>query len=258
MSEASWYDTGFEGTEREANRSRMVYGPRRLWIPAGASKEIVMVDDSPFCIYEHNPKIGGKWQNWFTCLKGVYDDVACCDVLGDSSYRYYVGYFTVVDCSEWTDRNGVKHQYEVKLLPAKMKTLKKFKRKKEDKGSLVGAMFTAFREDSRSPSVGDEFEFKREVDLNKLFEVAVYSNKKLKEVFALAEKENRIDELAQTFQVTREAEGVAKTLVPFNYFELLKPMPPADVKRFLLGVDDPDASAGGGDDSGPDEDDVPF
>lgn len=176
--------------------------------------------------------------------------------MGATSYRYYVGYFTVVDCSEWTDSKGVKHQYEVKLLPAKMKTLKKFKRKKEDKGSLVGAMFTAFREDSRSPSVGDEFEFKREVDLNKLFEVAVYSNKKLKEVFSLAEKEGRVDELAQTFQVIREAGGgITKTLVPFNYFELLKPMPPADVKRFLLGVEDPDASAG---DSKADEDDVPF
>lgn len=181
----SWYDTGFGGMKHEEDRLAALSGPQRFWIPSGGNKLFVFLDDEPCCIYEHNPKINGSWKNWITCLNGVSDDIPCCEILGDKT-KYYVGYFTVIDCSDYTDKKGNKYQYELKLLPAKIKTLKKFRRKKEERGSLVNTLFKATREDDKSPSCGDEFEFQREADLAKLLPLVIYKGKKLVELIAKA------------------------------------------------------------------------
>lgn len=43
----SWYNTGFSGINDEERRLDEAQGPHRLWIPGGASKEVVWVDDEP-------------------------------------------------------------------------------------------------------------------------------------------------------------------------------------------------------------------
>ena len=76
-------------SKKEAAKQEKKYGPRRLYLKGGTSRDVVFVDDNPACIYEHNPKMNGNWRNWMTCLQGVNDDVVCCQKLGLDS-RYYV------------------------------------------------------------------------------------------------------------------------------------------------------------------------
>jgi hypothetical protein len=236
-----WYETGmekgFDGIKREQERIDSMGGPRRIWMPPDSSKDLVFVDDVPAAIHEHNPKINGDWKNWITCLKNIEDTVPCCDILGANT-RYYVGYFTVIDCTPWTDKKGNTYQYELKLLPAKLKTLKKLQRKKEARGSLIGAKFKATREDKKSPTVGDEFEFIGEADMAKAFASANYHNKKMTELFAAAgQNPDALAKLKKTFQVATDANGlVVPKLVPFNYMQILQPMSSSEMKSFLSGA----------------------
>lgn len=232
----SWYEQGFEGMDTEQRRMDDQQGPGRVWIPGGASKEVVWGDDEPVCVHEHNPKINGTYRNWFTCLQGVYDEVVCCMQLGPSS-RYYCGYLTAIDCSEWEDNRGNKHQYEMRLAQLKMKSLKKFRRKKEDKGSLVGTMWRLTREDDNAPICGDDWEFMRDVDMSKMFSFVNYRGKRLEDLFAEAERDaEAMARLTRVFQLKPNESGKLPRVIPaFNYFEILKPKTPKDL-RLLLGA----------------------
>lgn len=262
----SWASEGFSGVKAEEERLATMYGPNRVWIPAGGSQEWVFVDDTPFCFHEHNPKISGNWKNWMTCLQNVSDDgVPCCEILGAKS-RYYTGYLTVVDLSKWTDKKGNVHQYEIKLVGAKLKTLKKLERKKKDRGSLVGCIFKVTREDDKSPNVGDDFEFVREADLTKLFDVTNYKGKKLAELYAKAvEDPTQMNVLKKTFNVLLGDDKKPLPKIPtFNYYSLFEPKSAKDIRTMLSGVkieswdDDNDKAAGDKAAAGGADEDVPF
>lgn len=257
----AWASEGYEGTKREEDRIAQQYGPNRMWMPVGTSKEVIFLDDEPVCFHEHNPKINGDWKNWLTCLQAVSDDGApCCEILGAKS-RYWVGYFTVVDCSKWTDKKGNTYQYEIKLLPAKLKSLKKFQMKKKDRGSLVGCLYKAARSDDKAASIGDEFEFVKDADLTKLYDVANYRGKKMAELYSKAvENEDAMRNLKRTFKLQMGTDGKPlPKLVPFNYYALFEPKSAKDVRMMLAGVK-PDER--GGEDNEPKggsaSDDIPF
>lgn len=248
----SWASEGFDGVKGEEERLATMYGPNRVWIPPGGSQEWVFITDTPFCFHEHNPKIGGNFKNWLTCLKNVSEDgVPCCEILGDKS-RYYTGYFTVVDLSKWTDKKGNVHQYEVKLVGAKLKTLKKLERKKKDRGTLIGSIFKVTREDDKSPNVGDDFEFVREASLEKLFDVANYKGKKLAELYAKAiEDPTQMNVLKKTFDLQLGDDKKPLPKIPsFNYYSIFEPKAAKDVKSMLANVKiedfDDDTKDGGG------------
>lgn len=230
----SWYNTGFEGIGAEQARIEANQGPQRFFVPKGQEKELVFVDDDPFCLYEHSPKINGTYRNWMTCLQGVHEDAVCCKIVGPQS-RYYCGYLTVVDCSRWKDSKGNEHQYELRLICAKMKVLKKFRRKKETIGALSGHMFNAIREDGLSPQCGDEFEHRREVNMEKLFPLVTYRGKKLMDLWAEAEdKPEAMASVTRTFQIKPDENGQLPRVIPaFNYFQLLKPKEPKEAKILL-------------------------
>lgn len=260
----SWYQSGFGGMAEEQQRLDAMQGPGRLWIPQTKEKEIVYIDDDPCCIYEHNPKIGGNYRNELTCLQGVSDDVVCCQVLGPNS-RYYVGYFTVVDCSLWTDNKGNEHQYEMRLMGAKMRSLKLIRRKKDDAGSLIGKMFKHYRTDDRSASIGDDISFKRDVNLEKMFPVVCYRGKKLADMWKEAEEDPaKMLKVTSTFNIKPGEDGkLPRTIPQFNYFEVLKPRGPQEL-RLSLGAVEPDDDGPGpspstsGASSSVKQDDVPF
>lgn len=244
----SWYQTGYAGMPQEAVRQGQLYAPNRLWIPAGQKKDEVFIDDEPCCIREHNPKLKGDWKNWFTCLEGIYDDVVCCDQLGSNS-RYYVGYYTICDASEYTDKKGNKHQYELKFLPAKWKTLNKLKLKREDRDGFVGSLYTVIRSDEKSPSCGDDFEFKRAVDMDKLFDLANYRGKRLVDLYNKARQDDiAMEALKKVFKLEFDANGnLLDKIVPFNYMELLKPKTPKELRDLLKGYSPEGADADTGD-----------
>jgi len=270
MSE-SWHSQGYDGIDKEEARIQASKVANRLWIRGGSGKDLVLIDDVPFCIKEHNAKVNGSWRNHHTCMENVSEE-AChsCETLGERS-RAFTGYLTTVDCSLSVDRKGNKYQFEVMLVGGKLSQLKKWKRKKEDKGSLVMTKWKVHREDDQKPSTGDEWEFDGEVkSQEKLFEVANYRGKLLSELWDDAEKDpKKMEILKKTFQVETDENGkLVRRVVPINYMEQLKPRGNKYIKDLLRGVDPDEAtgrsgtSAGGssgssGGDEGK-EDPVPF
>ena len=233
----SWYQKGYSGIPKEQQRLEEMQGPQRFYVPAEKQKEFVFVDDDPFCLYEHNPKINGSFRNWITCLQGASDDAVCCKILGPNT-RYYCGYYTIVDCSKWKDQKGNEHQFEMRLIQAKMRTLKKFERKKTDKGTLVGCLYRATRDDDKAPSCGDDFDFVKEADMEKLFEVTCYRGEKLSALWAEAEqKPEAMERIVRTFQIEPENGKLPKIVPAFNYFNVLKPKNPKELKLELAAAD---------------------
>lgn len=257
----SWYNQGFKGVENEERRIAASATPNRLWIPAGTGRDIVLIDDEPFEIYEHNARINNSWRNHHTCMKGMEDTCISCTTLGAQS-RYYVAYLSGVDLTATTDKKGNKYQYEQKLIGAKLGLAKKWRRKKEDRGSLLFTRWKVHREDAKKPATGDEWEYVEtltEEKLEKLFELANYRGKKLTEHWEKAEQDaGYLQALQRQFLLPEMDNGrLPRTLVPFNYFELLKPMGNDAAKSFIAGAakDDDEAPAAP---EGADEDDVPF
>ncbi len=251
----SWYQAGYEGIAKEEQRIATASGPNRLWMPAGSKRELIFVDPEPIAIYEHQAKINGSWKNFFTCLRGIEDTCPGCEELGEKT-RYYVGYYTAVDATGWTDKKGNKHQFEACLVPAKLKSLKKLKRKGQDRTEaggegLRGCLFSAARDDDKDPAIGSEFEYVRTVDLDKLFQTAMYKGKRLVELWDKAEADsNALVTLQKIFQVRMHEGKPVREMVPFNYMEVLKPLGTKDFRAAIKGADT------GGDAVG--ADDVPF
>lgn len=264
----NWFSTGFgsavkQEQDREANATWL---PDRFWIPTGQSREIVFVDEAAGAFREHNAKINGNWRNWITCAAPLMEagEVApCCEKLGADS-AYMVSMVTIIDCSKWTDKKGNTRQFEIKVLPAKYKTAQKLERKnselqKEGK-SLVGRLYKVTRETDKSPAVGDDYEYVREVDMTKLFELATYKGKKVADLFAAAQDAEGIEKLMRTFSVMKGTDGsIPRKLVPFNYQKLYWPKTPNEIKSLLHGYvpTEDDDRGGGGKSRGADEN-VPF
>ena len=257
MSGSSWFDTGFEAVGNTVEKNDAArdagFGPSRYWMPPDTEKKLVFIDDVPVAVYEHNPKLNGSFRNWITC-----DNDVCCEELGADS-RYYVGFLTVVDMDKWTDKKGREHQFELRLYPAKSKTLKKLKRRQEKAGISLKVV-DVVREDVKSPNVGDSFEFGRDADAEKLFEVALYNGTPLTKLWVEAAADAyKMEALKKVFQLEFNADGdLVEKVVPFNYYEVLKPKGPEAIKSFLGAG----GSGGGkGSDSGPKdfpEDLIPF
>lgn len=259
----SWYSTGYDGVDREKERIARAGGPNRYWMKEGTTREVVFIDDEPLCVYEHQWRANGHWRNTCTCLKDTNDITPCCEKLGEKS-RSFVGFYTAVDCTKHTDSKGNSYQFEVKLFPAKLKTLGVLRRKKESKGSLIGAMFRVTRDTSDDPNCGNDFEFVREADLEKLFAVANYRGKKLPDLYKeAAEKPDVLARLKEVFQLSLDSNGViVPKIFPFNYYDLLAPKDPKEV-RAMLGSYVPEAEdggtgGGGGAGYGSADDSIPF
>lgn len=260
----NWYNTGYDGINKEEQRIQSMSGPNRLWIPAGSGRDLVLVDDDAFCIYEHNAKINGSWRNHHTCNQGFEPSCESCVRLGDKS-KAYTGYLTCCDCTLHTDKKGNKYQYELKLVGAKLGLLKKWRRKKDERGSIAMTKVKIHREDDKKAATGDEWEFGEVVkDPKKLFELANYRGKKLTELWDKAEEnEQAMKLLKQVFQLQVNEDGsLVRTLVPFNYMEVLKPRGNAWVKD-MLGGRSRDELQGKGDEgeggaASSNEDDIPF
>jgi hypothetical protein len=211
-------------------------------MPAGAAKEIVFVDAVPFTFYEHNARINGNWKNWTTCLAPVTEegDPECCRTLGADS-RYRVSMLTIIDCSKWTDKKGNTRQYEIKVLPAKYKTSQKLERKQADlvsqDKSLAGRLYRVVRETDKSPAVGDDYEFVREVDMTKLFELATYKGKPLSELYAQAEEDpEMLAKMQSVLAVSKRDDGTLEKVVPnFRYDLVFAPKTPGEVRQLLGG-----------------------
>lgn len=250
MENKSWYSTGFTSAVAADKRDFTSYAPDRVWIPAGQSRDLVFVDDAAISFDEHNAYLNGSWKNWMTCAAPISDEgePECCKILGRDT-RYRVTMLTVVDCSKWTDKKGNTRQYEIKVLPAKYKTAQKLDRKsselaKEGK-NLIGRLYKVVRETDKSPSVGDEYEFTRDVDMNKLFELVTYKGKKLVDLYAQADDSpEAFAKLSRIFAISKGPDGkVVRKIAPFRYDAVFAPKMAREIRETLAGYVRKDDSA---------------
>lgn len=165
---------------------------RRFFIPVGADTKITFLDgkldadgvlDAPR-YFEHQIFMGGKWTNWFTCVK---EEEPCpvCEGGNDSSY---VAVFTVIDHSEWkSPKTGIVYKDQRKLFICKRNTFKILQKKADKQGGLAGCTFDVSRMSDKDASVGNDFDFCEKRTKSEL--IAAYPNLKDEMMKADYEKE---------------------------------------------------------------------
>lgn len=236
MAKAKWYTKGSAGVKRskqvdeEARARSADRGPRRFYLPADTVAKVTFLDTPSFFLMEHNLKINGKFQNFFTCIQ----DVETCPLCEDGNNASYIVAGTVVDHSKWTDKEGHEHQHEKKLFVAKGNARAKVLRQidKHD-GNIAWWMYELARGNGqRECNTGEDMESIK--NIGKVAFVA-WAKKNIK-----LPKDTTLEEF----------------LAPFDYEKIFAPK---DVKvlRKLVGAEDPVGSVDDGDLPGGD-DDIPF
>lgn len=136
----------------------------RFFIPTDTETAVTFLDgdlndeniiDIPM-YYEHQVHQGGHWRNWYVCLS---EEESCplCEGGDDPSL---VGALTIIDHTEWKDKQGNMHKDERKLFIAKYGTIQTLQKMAEKRGGLAGCTFDVYRgSDKKSPNVGDTFDF---------------------------------------------------------------------------------------------------
>jgi hypothetical protein len=155
----------------------------RIWIPPNGSKTLLFLSPGQpiFPVKEHQVKLGGRWQNWATCLQMIGEPCPLCEAAQEYSmfYAYDAAYFTVIDVEGFTRKSGEKVEMIKSLLCAKSSTLPLIKRRysqRAEKGeTLRGALMEVYRKDDpKSPAVGDVYDFSQMVDLSELTDSEEY------------------------------------------------------------------------------------
>lgn len=179
---AAWGFRGYDPAQLANRSSGDFSSARRFFIPVGESKEVIFVSNDPLCLFEHQLTIDGEWRNWFTCLESgpnpeglrcpicAAADQLPTDVNGrKQGEAYYIGYYTIIDCTAWQDKEGNIHQNTVKLLPVKRRMLQRFMNHKERFGSLVGVKYNVARTQKKSETIGDDWNRMEQVNLATVF-----------------------------------------------------------------------------------------
>lgn len=172
----SWYQTGYNSEIDKPTKTA-----QRLWMPRGGEASVTIVDDDtqPFCfkyegeehnlmlpviLREHQMKIDGSWRNWFTCLKSSGKP---CPLCFGKHRPYQAAIYTVIDHSEWEDKQGNLHKDELKLLVVKTSTpaFGMLKKESNKRGGLRGCRYDVSRQGEKAATIGDVWQFDAKTEL---------------------------------------------------------------------------------------------
>lgn len=134
----------------------------RFYLPKDANSSITFLDgnlvdgvlDIPF-YHEHQLNMNGSWKNWFICTQ----DEEPCPICEGGNNSAYVGIMTVIDHSEYTNKNNMVVKDTLKLFVAKRDTIKLLQKYAVKRGGLRGCTFDVTRTGDKSASVGSAFDF---------------------------------------------------------------------------------------------------
>jgi len=231
------------------------------------TKQIIFLDDGPCYVRQHSAFVpnsrlpsGGLWE-LLTCgasggyypaehyedlkgFKGV-DQIPgnfapCCGKFFRAQSKkgnplpsnpFDVAYYTVLDCTPYTDKKGITHSFSVRLFPARGDTIDKIMLYREQHGTLTGCLYTAVRfRNSKSSSVGEEFKFESRTqdNLASVYNMAMYSGRKIADLYEEARTNPAFKTaLGKIFKLPTmaDSDGLPNILAPFNYQEVLRPRP---------------------------------
>ena len=98
---------------------------------------------------------GSKVPKFYVCISST----ETCPLCESGNFAAFVGLFAVIDTTKFTNKEGKVFQNKKKILAAKGQSIKKLAKKAQIAGgSLAGVVMDVSRSDSRSATVGDEFE----------------------------------------------------------------------------------------------------
>jgi hypothetical protein len=146
----------------------------RFFVKRGTERRITFLDGdldqdgelSMTMYYEHNLYMNGNWRNFFVCT-GNEDEP--CPICEEGKMPAMVAVFTVIDHTEYVDRNGNTHKDQVMLLVAKRQTQKLLEYQAAKRGGIAGVTFDVARMDEdQSPAVGTSFDFVEKNDVSKV------------------------------------------------------------------------------------------
>ena len=151
--------------ERRAKNQK----PWRFFMKKGDEKSVLFLDDSPPIVLEHNLKINGKWNNFFTCRR-VLGDGENCPLCAAGDRAYDVGFYHVLDLDGYVDKRGEKRTNVLRIFPAKqtekLPMVKRLKKFSNQQGGLLGVKFNVERSRSdTSAAVGDDWMVDSKLDL---------------------------------------------------------------------------------------------
>lgn len=135
--------------------------PFRFFMKAGGEAAITFLDggivdgalDVPY-YYEHFVKIGGK-PHQFVCT----NDSEPCPLCEGGDEPAFVGALTIIDHTQFTDKNGNAHKDQKRLFVAKRGTLKMLTKLALKRDGLRGCTFDVSRTGDKDPAVGNVFDF---------------------------------------------------------------------------------------------------
>jgi hypothetical protein len=140
---------------------------RRFWMPNNSEKMITFVDGptvmcggteikTPFQYQEYQVQHNGNWRNWFT----RHPDPSH-DVLSQHGHKAAkVAAFTIIDHSEYTDKQGNVHKDKISLYVVKRSQpiYKQIEKLLARHGNLQGKSFNVYRMGDKSPGCGSMLE----------------------------------------------------------------------------------------------------
>ena len=111
--------------------------------------------DVPF-LREHTVKKDGRWSN----IPCVADEEGYCPLCEqEDKPPSLVAYFTILDHTPYTDKNGKEHTTTKRLFVAKAGTLKLLTKHAIKRGGLTGITFDVSRTGDKEAAVGNVFDF---------------------------------------------------------------------------------------------------
>lgn len=155
--------------EAEAKKQLAAKG-RRFWIKDGGETQITFLDgtllpdgrlDAP-TFWEHQIRVpNSKMRHHYVCVK-EYEPCPICD---SGETPALVVAFTIVDHSEYTDKNGKLHRHNKSLFVCKRDTFKRLQKIAQKRGGLAGITFDVSRTGDKSAAVGSDFDFVDKINL---------------------------------------------------------------------------------------------
>lgn len=267
-----WMGTGYKSTDDPYKNvpdsgSR---GPSRVWMPAGTTERLLVLDDDPTTYWEHNYMWNGTWKgNYEPCvfknkLPG-WEQGCPIDVAYKDKYPYFVGLHTVINLTPWYTRKKEIVNLTRQIFAAKMGSddkpgvLRKLKKLAEKHGRLRGLVFDVERPGKKTEACGSEFELVEAIELD---QIDAYLRKQVEEY--LVEKNPKRSQDKQL-----SVDELMKNMVPFDFEEIVKPRELSVLREMFKpgqgqspsGEGESESSSGGtgGDESGgPEDDDIPY
>lgn len=139
----------------------------RFFLKKGEKKEIVMLDDQRFTVYEATIYVNGRWETFTSSMSP--DCPLMIAAAQRLIYLNQVEYYTILDMTPYVDKNNKEKKFSKKALAIKGASREVFNRRREEaSGDLKGYKIAVYRDGDKAPACGNDFQLIQKVDLSKL------------------------------------------------------------------------------------------